>query len=282
MPHSSVFVRRWIRRIPSATRTTPTTTSPAFMRYSGTGHGQGNGVARTERRHRVSVRAVLPGRSPSRKPARGARIQTTRRGPRADIRRAQDPQVIDSLLITTASAVASTIPPTTMPNASSIAVRPMLMWSSALRPTPGLVSAQLFTVSVNDPPLVGCMLDRTIRSLTWQLRHETHKFPLRGDSLLFVVPPAWSQLRTPNVLDDLIPRTETEPLDVIARQLLQNKASFHEPIEKAVLNRGDRDVLIVAEPHAMIRVLLKEATHRREKRHEPVRIDVPVVVRSKD
>ena len=76
-PHWSVFVRRWIPRVPSATRTTPTTTLPASMRYSG--HGQGDGVARTERRHRVSVLAVLPDRSPSRKPARRARIHTTRR-----------------------------------------------------------------------------------------------------------------------------------------------------------------------------------------------------------
>jgi hypothetical protein len=103
--HSSVFVRRWIPRAPSATRTTPIQHRLHYAVLGDTERRRWRHWLETERRHWLSVLAVLPGIDSSISQALRAEpaIHTTRRWTSSRHTPAQNPEVVREALACAAS-----------------------------------------------------------------------------------------------------------------------------------------------------------------------------------
>ena len=97
--------------------------------------------------------------------------------------------------------------------------------------------------------------------------------------LILISPPAWRPLRRLDMGRHLLPRAKPEPFGIVARQLLEDEAGLHQPVEPLFAPIWKRDIVGVTKADAVLAMRLQKPTDRWQQVHKPVLLDIPVVTR---
>ena len=111
------------------------------------------------------------------------------------------------------------------------------------------------------------------------LRDKIQELP-RGFPLILISPPPWRRLRRLDMGCHFLPRAKCEPFGIVARQLFEDEAGLHQPVEPLVaILIWKREVVVVAKAHAVSAMHLEKTMDRWQQGHKPVFLDIPVFTR---